>query len=61
MRSFAALLLALSATTTFAANPVAEPTKLPADWQAKVTELEKMLVSVKEKAAALPAMPKIGQ
>ena len=35
MHRFAALLLSLTATTAFAANPVTEPTKLPAEWQAK--------------------------
>ena len=35
MRSFAALLLTLSATAAFAANPVAEPSKLSPEWQAK--------------------------
>ena len=35
MRSFAALLLAVSATTALAANPVTEPSKLSPEWQAK--------------------------
>ena len=46
MRSFAALLLALSATTALAANPVTEPTKLPADWQAKSRALFETAIEI---------------
>jgi acetylornithine deacetylase/succinyl-diaminopimelate desuccinylase-like protein len=46
MRSFAALLLALSATTASAANPVTEPTKLPADWQAKSRALFETAIEI---------------
>ena len=35
--------------------------KLPADWQTKVTELEKMVADGKAKMGAMPSLPKMGQ
>ena len=46
MRSLAALILALSATTAIAASPVTEPTKLSADWQAKSKALFKAAIEI---------------
>ena len=60
MRSFAALLLALSATTTFAANPVAEPTKLPADWQARSRALMETAIEIPT-VAGRDQMPRMAE
>ena len=46
MRSFAALLLSLSATAAFAANPVTEPTRLSPEWQAKSRALFETAIEI---------------
>ena len=46
MRSIAALFIALSATTAFAANPVAQPSNLPADWQARSRALMETAIEI---------------
>jgi len=46
MYRFAALLLTLTATTAFAANPVTEPNKLPAEWQAKSRALFETAIEI---------------
>ena len=46
MRSLAALLLTLSATAAFAANPVTEPSKLSPEWQAKSRALFEAAIEI---------------